>query len=177
MCQHEMFTVSVACCISLLPGQCTLGLRRAHCGGVFAGKLLVNFDRGLAQTMAEAKALARMQVPLPEAARVVLLQEEKFQVYYDTLTHALQVLPSLNPRPSVRAHGQAMNPLPATGLEHAVSLLWLPAPRRCKPHYPWIGILLQACKQLLMNAPAAPHSGRWCCNGARRLRLTRQSAN
>ena len=56
-----------------------------------AGKLLVNFDRGLAQTMAEAKALARMRVPLPEQARVVLLQEEKFQVYYDTLTHALQV--------------------------------------------------------------------------------------
>lgn len=40
--------------------------------------------------MAEAKALARMNVPLPEAARVVLLQEEKFQVYYETLTHALQ---------------------------------------------------------------------------------------
>ena len=59
--------------------------------GVSAGKLLVNFDRGLAQTMAEAKALVRMRVPLPEAARVVLLQEEKFQVYYDTLTHALQV--------------------------------------------------------------------------------------
>ncbi|KAK9794950.1 hypothetical protein WJX73_010224 [Symbiochloris irregularis] len=55
-----------------------------------SGKLLVNFDRGLAQTMAEAKALARMRVPLPEQARVVLLQEEKFQVYYDTLTHALQ---------------------------------------------------------------------------------------
>ena len=51
----------------------------------------MNFDKGLAQTMAEAKALARMRVPLPEAARVVLLQEEKFQVYYDTLTHALQV--------------------------------------------------------------------------------------
>ena len=46
--------------------------------------------------MAEAKALVRMRVPLPEHARVVLLQEEKFQVYYDTLTHALQVCRTLN---------------------------------------------------------------------------------
>ena len=58
---------------------------------ICAGKLLVNFDKGLAQTMAEAKALARLGVALPEGARTVLLQEEKFQVYYETLSHALKV--------------------------------------------------------------------------------------
>ena len=41
--------------------------------------------------MAEAKALARMGLPLPEPARTVLQQEEKFQVYYETLSHALKV--------------------------------------------------------------------------------------
>ena len=56
-----------------------------------AGKLLVNFDKGLAQTMAEAKALARMGLPLPDPARTVLQQEEKFQIYYETLSHALKV--------------------------------------------------------------------------------------
>ena len=60
------------------------------CAGL-AGKLLVNFDKGLAQTMAEAKALARLGLALPEAAHTVLLQEEKFQVYYETLSHALKV--------------------------------------------------------------------------------------
>ena len=43
--------------------------------------------------MAEAKALARLGLALPEAARTVLLQEEKFQVYYETLSHALKVRP------------------------------------------------------------------------------------
>ena len=41
--------------------------------------------------MAEAKALARLGLELPAAARTVLLQEEKFQVYYETLSHALKV--------------------------------------------------------------------------------------
>ena len=59
-----------------------------------AGKLLVNFDKGLAQTMAEAKALARLGLALPPAATTVLLQEEKFQVYYETLSHALKARPA-----------------------------------------------------------------------------------
>ena len=49
--------------------------------------------------MAEAKALARMGLPLPEPARTVLQQEEKFQVYYETLSHALKVRPRPEAQP------------------------------------------------------------------------------
>ena len=52
--------------------------------------------------MAEAKALARMGLPLPEPARTVLQQEEKFQVYYETLSHALKV--------GAARHGEEVQP-------------------------------------------------------------------
>ncbi len=59
-----------------------------------AGKLLVNFDKAIMQLMREAKYLQRMGCPVPEAARMVLLQEEKFKHYFNQLTYALQVQPA-----------------------------------------------------------------------------------
>ena len=53
------------------------------------GKLYVNFDSEIAQLIREAKCLDRMGIEVPEAAKTVLLQEEKFKAYYAQLTHAL----------------------------------------------------------------------------------------
>ncbi|CAG9462434.1 unnamed protein product [Pedinophyceae sp. YPF-701] len=53
------------------------------------GRLLVNFDRDILQLMREAKYLQRMGIEIPESAKMVLLQEEKFKSYYNQLTHVL----------------------------------------------------------------------------------------
>eukprot|EP00002_Diphylleia_rotans_P028875 TRINITY_DN5840_c0_g1_i3.p1 TRINITY_DN5840_c0_g1~~TRINITY_DN5840_c0_g1_i3.p1 ORF type:complete len:4482 (-),score=987.95 TRINITY_DN5840_c0_g1_i3:157-13602(-) len=53
------------------------------------GKLYVNFDREILQLIRETKTLIRLGVEVPESARVVLLQEEKFKSYYDQLEYAL----------------------------------------------------------------------------------------
>jgi dynein heavy chain len=75
------------------------------------GKLYVNFDPEIMQLIREAKCLARMQVEVPESARMVLLQEGKFKLYHQQLSYALaeydrvmaQILPVLQPllRPHV----------------------------------------------------------------------------
>jgi len=54
------------------------------------GNLLVNFDREISQLMREAKYLQRMGIEVPESAKMVLLQEEKFKRYYNQLSHALK---------------------------------------------------------------------------------------
>ncbi|GMH97336.1 hypothetical protein TrST_g8180 [Triparma strigata] len=53
------------------------------------GKLYVNFDREILQLIREAKCLARIGVQVPESAQIVLLQEEKFKLYYNELKYAL----------------------------------------------------------------------------------------
>ena len=53
------------------------------------GKLYVNFDREILQLIREAKCLARIGVQVPESAQMVLLQEEKFKLYYSELKYAL----------------------------------------------------------------------------------------
>lgn len=55
------------------------------------GRLLVNFDREIMQLMREAKYLQRMGIEggIPESARMVLLQEDKFKHYFNQLTYAL----------------------------------------------------------------------------------------
>ena len=50
------------------------------------GNLLVNFDREISQLMREAKYLQRMGIEVPESAKMVLLQEEKFKRYYNQLS-------------------------------------------------------------------------------------------
>jgi dynein heavy chain len=52
-------------------------------------KLFVNFDAQVLQLIREAKCLARIGVDIPEAARMVLAQEEHFKAYYNELKYAL----------------------------------------------------------------------------------------
>jgi dynein heavy chain len=52
-------------------------------------KLYVNFDREILQLIREAKLLTRIGVAVPEAARAVMLQEDKFKRYYNELSYSL----------------------------------------------------------------------------------------
>lgn len=54
------------------------------------GALLVNFDRDVAQLLRETRCLQSMGVPVPEAARMVLLQEDKFKRVHSQLTHVIK---------------------------------------------------------------------------------------
>jgi dynein heavy chain len=53
-------------------------------------KLYVNFDRNILQLIRETKWLKRMNVEVPESARMVLLQESKFKKYYSELWYVLR---------------------------------------------------------------------------------------
>jgi dynein heavy chain len=53
------------------------------------GKLFVNFDRDILQLIRESKCLAKLGIKIPEEARLVLLQEQNFKMYYDDLRYAL----------------------------------------------------------------------------------------
>ena len=44
------------------------------------------------QLIRETKHLQRMGVAVPESARQVLAQEEKFKIYFNQLSYALKVL-------------------------------------------------------------------------------------
>ncbi|PSC73956.1 flagellar outer dynein arm heavy chain gamma [Micractinium conductrix] len=59
------------------------------------GALLVNFDTEVLQLMREARYLQRLGLPIPDSAQMVLLQEEKFTLYYNQLSHALAELERL----------------------------------------------------------------------------------
>ena len=50
-------------------------------------KLFVNFDHEILKLIREAKCLERMQGWIPESARMVLLQEDKFKLYYVMLCY------------------------------------------------------------------------------------------
>ena len=52
-------------------------------------KLYVNFDQELFQLLREAKCLAKLEVTVPEGAKIVLLQEDKFKSYYNDLKFLL----------------------------------------------------------------------------------------
>jgi dynein heavy chain len=54
-----------------------------------SGKLYVNFDQELFQLIREAKCLVKLEVSVPESAKIVLLQEEKFKTYYHDLKFML----------------------------------------------------------------------------------------
>jgi dynein heavy chain, axonemal len=53
------------------------------------GKLYVNFDSQILQLIREARCLDRMGIHIPEPARVVMLQADKFKAHYADLSHAL----------------------------------------------------------------------------------------
>ena len=52
-------------------------------------KLYVNFDQEILQLIREAKCLDRMGIDVPDGARIVLFQEEKFKNYHNELHWAL----------------------------------------------------------------------------------------
>ena len=53
-------------------------------------RLYVNFDAEILQLIREAKCLDRMGVAIPESARIVLLQEDKFKGYFNELSFSLR---------------------------------------------------------------------------------------
>ena len=54
------------------------------------GNLYVNFDQEILQLIREAKCLDRMGIEIPESAKIVLLQEDKFKSYYNDLHYLLK---------------------------------------------------------------------------------------
>lgn len=85
--------------------QATLIIRHPR-----SGMLFVNFDREILQLIREAKFLQRMGIDVPESARMVLLQEEKFKSYFNELAFVLKeyerILSKVPPvvKPIVRPH-------------------------------------------------------------------------
>ena len=75
-----------------------------------SGMLFVNFDREILQLIRESKFLQRMGIDVPESARMVLLQEEKYKLYLNELAFALKeyerVLALVPPvcKPIIRTH-------------------------------------------------------------------------
>eukprot|EP01029_Cantina_marsupialis_P009141 TRINITY_DN2137_c0_g3_i1.p1 TRINITY_DN2137_c0_g3~~TRINITY_DN2137_c0_g3_i1.p1 ORF type:complete len:3476 (-),score=1129.85 TRINITY_DN2137_c0_g3_i1:3796-14223(-) len=55
-----------------------------------SGRLLVNFDPEVLQLIREARCLDRLGINVPEGAKLVMLQENKFKNYYGELSHALR---------------------------------------------------------------------------------------
>ncbi|KAG9402276.1 hypothetical protein AC1031_006904 [Aphanomyces cochlioides] len=53
-------------------------------------KLYVNFDKEILQLIREAKCLDRMGIQVPENAKMVMLQEDKFKMYFNDLTYTLR---------------------------------------------------------------------------------------
>ena len=53
-------------------------------------RLYVNFDPEILQLIREAKCLSRMGIDIPESAKIVLLQEDKFKSYFNELSYALK---------------------------------------------------------------------------------------
>lgn len=54
------------------------------------GRLYVNFDKEILRLIQEAKCLSRMGIDVPDSAKMVLFQQEKFKNYYDELTFILR---------------------------------------------------------------------------------------
>jgi dynein heavy chain len=52
-------------------------------------RLYVNFDPEILQLIRESKCLSRLGIDVPEAAKVVMLQEDKFKGYFNELTYLL----------------------------------------------------------------------------------------
>lgn len=52
--------------------------------------LYVNFDAEILQLIRETKCLARMGLDVPESARIIMMQEDKFKRYYNELSSTLR---------------------------------------------------------------------------------------
>ena len=53
-------------------------------------KLYVNFDSDILTLIREAKCLSRIGIEIPESAKIVLLQEDKFKMYNNELQYVLR---------------------------------------------------------------------------------------
>ncbi|KAJ1495027.1 dynein heavy chain, N-terminal region 1-domain-containing protein [Baffinella frigidus] len=91
------------------------------------GRLFVNFDREILQLIRETKLLQRSNVDIPDNARMVLVQEDKFKSYFNQLSFALReyerVVDLVNPavRPLLTPH---LNDLDAKIMPGMVLLTW-----------------------------------------------------
>ena len=91
------------------------------------GNLYVNFDQEILQLIREAKCLDRMGVDIPESAKIVLLQEEKFKSYYGDLHYLLKeydrIMTRILPQTSdlLRPHGNDLEYKLRPGM---VTLTW-----------------------------------------------------
>ena len=85
-----------------------------------SGKLIVNFDREILLLIRETKCLMRMGVAVPDAARLVVMQEMKFKSFFNQLSYALRqyekvlgrILPIVQPllRPHVADMERRLEP-------------------------------------------------------------------
>jgi dynein heavy chain, axonemal len=51
---------------------------------------IVNFDKDIAKLVKEARCMRRMGIAIPSVAQMVLLQEDKFNYYFQQLTHIVK---------------------------------------------------------------------------------------
>ncbi len=117
------------------------------------GGLVVNFDREVSQLLRETRCLQAMGVEVPESARMVLLQEEKFKGVHSQLVFVIKeydrimagVLPVA--RPLLRPHLDELDRRIAPGL---TTLTWTSLVRRVRSPRP--GWCLPCC--ILMHHPA-----------------------
>mmetsp|Transcript_5388 Transcript_5388/g.12712 ORF Transcript_5388/g.12712 Transcript_5388/m.12712 type:complete len:4322 (-) Transcript_5388:507-13472(-) len=85
------------------------------------GKLLVNFDKEIMQLIRETKYMQRFNMPVPDSAVMVLLQEEKYKYYYNQLSHLVHeyegILCRVQPtiKPLLRPHLEDMETKIAPG--------------------------------------------------------------
>ncbi|KIZ06068.1 Dynein gamma chain, flagellar outer arm [Monoraphidium neglectum] len=87
-----------------------------------SGQLLVNLDRDVMTLIREAKYLQQMEVAVPESARLLLLQEDKFKFYFSQLSHVVReyeaVMAKVPPvfKPLLRPHLEDMERKVAPGM-------------------------------------------------------------
>ena len=90
-------------------------------------KLFVNFDHEILKLIRDSKCLQRMQGDIPESAKMVLLQEDKFKYYYAQLKYVLGEYDYAVSRsipvtaPLIQAHLQHLNSKVEPGIS---SLTW-----------------------------------------------------
>jgi len=117
---YEAWTSSIEQAKSGL--QATLIIRHPS-----TNKLYVNFDQELFQLLREAKCLAKLDVAVPESAKIVLLQEDKFKAYYNDLKFLLSEYERITSRiisvtrKALRPHLQSLELKLRPGL---VTLTW-----------------------------------------------------
>lgn len=61
------------------------------------GKLFVNFDPHISLLIREAKILDRLEMDIPEDARMLILREKKLKEYFDELKFILEVSNPVTP--------------------------------------------------------------------------------